>query len=148
MKAKLTAQHVRFGLVGIINTATDLGLYTLLIAAGLVPILANTISTTCGMVVSYFLNRRFTFRADGQSHKQQVAKFLAVTLVGLWILQPIIIYSSRNIGSNLLHISVKSLLLNVCAKVAATVASLVWNYVWYSRFVFIGRNAQQAEADK
>jgi putative flippase GtrA len=59
--------------------------------------------------------------------------FLLITLVGLWIIQPIII--------NLVKLLVEQWLLNssvilLIGKLLATCVTLVWNYLLYSRFVF------------
>jgi putative flippase GtrA len=59
--------------------------------------------------------------------------FLLITLVGLWIIQPIII--------NLVKLLVEQWLLNssvilLIGKLLATCITLVWNYLLYSRFVF------------
>ena len=144
MKPKITEQHVRFGLIGILNTATDFVIYGLLIAAGLVPLAANIISTSCAMIVSFSFNRQFTFRAGGQAYTKQAIKFLPITMVGQWILQPIIIYLVRDEGSRLSHVSSKSFTLNLVAKLVAISGTLVWNYVWYSRVVFPVKNEQEA----
>ncbi|HUD08340.1 MAG TPA: GtrA family protein [Candidatus Saccharimonadales bacterium] len=136
VKFKLTWLHVRFTMVGLLNTSTDFGLYSVLLILGWMPLLANTVSTSAGMLLSFFLNRRFTFRAHHQNSRQQARRFLIVTLTGLWLLQPIIIYLVRDLSSSLFHFNKTRLLLNLIAKLISIIFSFIWNYLWYSRFVF------------
>lgn len=136
IKFKITRLHIRFTMVGLLNTSTDFGIYSVLIILGWMPLLANTVSTSAGMLLSFFLNRHFTFRAHHQAKKQQAWRFLAVTITGLWVLQSIIIYLIRDLGSSLFHVNQKMLLLNLIAKLVSITFSFLWNYFWYSRFVF------------
>ena len=80
-----------------------------------------------------FANKKYTFKSTSQNLKKQFLLFAIVTLFGLWVIQTIIIAIITpifiNFGLN------KSLALLI-SKLAATVVSLVWNYVLYSRIVF------------
>lgn len=84
-----TARHVvrdkgmilRFGTVGLITTALDITLFTALTSGGLRPAFANLLSYSCGIAVSYMLNRSWTFRAEGST--ERVVKFVALMLAGL-----------------------------------------------------------------
>jgi putative flippase GtrA len=132
MKALLKKHEskFRFAFIGGINTAIDFGILFLLTALGLDKLVANFFSTSVAFVFSFFANRTFTFKSTG-SAKKQFLPFLAVTLTGLWVLQPLVILAI----TQLLHAIDQSLALFV-AKLIATVVSLIWNYILYSRFVF------------
>ena len=132
MKALLKKHEskLRFAFIGGINTALDFGILFLLTALGLDKLVANFFSTSVAFVFSFFANRTFTFKSTG-SAKKQVLPFLIVTLIGLWILQPLVILAI----TQLLHSLDKALALFI-AKLIATVVSLIWNYILYSRFVF------------
>lgn len=132
---------VIFCAVGLTNTAVDIALYLLLQTYGLPIFIANICSTTAALTVSFILNKRFTFNESGSI--RSIMPFLAVTLTGLWILQPFIIYSViaiSNIGF------VRDLLTpllpdyatwqSLTGKLIATPATIVWNFVLYKRFVF------------
>ncbi len=121
---------IRFVLVGGTNTAIDFGLLFLLHSLGLNKYVANIISTSVAFVFSFFANRSFTFKSTGDA-KKQVVPFLLVTLTGLWILQPAIIwFVSLFLGTIDQNVAL------LIAKLAATAVTLVWNYTLYSRFVF------------
>ena len=60
----------KFLLVGILNTVVGEGLKALLLAfTSLAPLPASAISTALASVMSYFLNRYFTFKYQGDSAK-------------------------------------------------------------------------------
>lgn len=126
------AKKLRFALVGGVNTAIDFGILFGLTWLGLDKIVANYISTSIALIFSFFANKTFTFKTTSGSAKRQFTLFLAVTLVGLWVVQPLIIWSY----TALMGESPLSLLV---AKLIATIASLIWNYLLYSRVVFAHR---------
>lgn len=132
MKAliKKHESKLRFAFIGGINTAIDFGILFLLHGVGLNKYIANIISTSAAFIFSFFANRAFTFKSKG-SAKKQFIPFLIVTMTGLWILQPVIIWLTlQPLGQ--LNESVALFI----AKLTATIASLIWNYILYSRFVF------------
>ena len=111
---------LRFALVGGINTAIDIGLLFGLTTLGLPKLAANTVSTGLAFIFSFFANKSYTFRAQGNVRRQLIL-FVVVTLAGSPILASVI------------HAESLVLLL---AKIIATGASLVWNYCLYDRVVF------------
>lgn len=132
MKAliKKHESKLRFAIVGGTNTAIDFGILFLLHSVGVNKYVANIISTSIAFIFSFFANRTFTFKSKG-SAKKQFIPFLVVTLIGLWVLQPAVIW----LVSVLLQNMNETLALFI-AKLVATIASLVWNYLFYSRVVF------------
>lgn len=132
-QSQKNAEKIRFTLVGIANTAIDFGILFTLTFLGLDKILANYVSTSFALVFSFFANKSFTFKDTGSSTKKQLLIFIVVTLAGLWIIQPIIIWG---VTSSLSEIIKNEVFLLFAAKVIATIASLSWNYVFYSRLVF------------
>lgn len=139
----------RFAMVGIFNTGFDFAiLNTLVFVFGAPRIIANIISGSAAALLSFLLNRSFVFKSAGQKSARQFIVFLIITLVGLYGLQNLIIYTLAN------HLTTPSdwcfdllnwlkagtfsqdfVRLNF-AKVVATLASLTWNYVLYGRYVF------------
>ena len=136
MKALLRkhATKVRFGLVGAANTALDFGLLLVLANFFAVPhVIANIISSSIAFVSSFFANKKYTFKTTGQSVIREMILFTIVTLFGLWVIQSAII--------TLLTPPIQSIVTNetitlVIAKLVATLASLTWNYILYSKIVF------------
>lgn len=127
------AEKLRFALVGGANTVLDFALLFLLTSLGLHKIPANYISTGIAFIFSFFVNKSFTFQSKGGSVKKQFILFLVVTISGLWVLQPIIILAVSPLFSSL-ELSDEAVLF--IAKLFATLASLIWNYLLYSRLVF------------
>lgn len=131
MRKLLSAQQLRFGLVGIGNTLVDLVGYTVLFALGTPLAIANLVSTTMGMALSFTLNRSFTFRASGGGAARQIVLFVLVTGVGLWVIQPLVILLTRDWFAGL-----PQALAIAAPKFAGICVALVWNYVLYSKLVF------------
>lgn len=132
----LKHEKVRFVLVGTINTIIDFGILSILsIWFGIALLVANVISTSCALSVSYLLNKKAVFGDRAAHSSQQVVLFIVVTLSGLWILQTGVIVLVGWVLSGLLG-QVQPVVLLFAGKVVATVASLTWNYIWYSRVVF------------
>lgn len=141
----------KFGIVGIINTVIDIGLYNVLSSKsiGLSLIGANIISTTAAMIFSFFANQRYVFQAQGKSVLRQALVFFPVTAVGLYVIQNGVIYfltktwtAPLDLGLSLAHaIGVSHILSDEFlfkngAKAAATILSLCWNYIMYKKVVF------------
>jgi putative flippase GtrA len=124
-----TARHVvrdrgmilRFGTVGLITTALDIVLFTALTAAGALPALANLFSYSCGIAVSYMLNRSWTFRAEGGT--ERAVKFVALMLAGLAL-------------STLLVSLLATVLPAPVAKVLSVPVIFVYNYLAARLLVF------------
>lgn len=85
MRERLT----RFALIGVLNTGIDLLLFSLL-QPTLGIFAANIVSTSCGMIFSFVVNGRFTFR-DGAGGRRSAVLFFATTSATLWLVQPAII---------------------------------------------------------
>lgn len=125
-------EKARFVVVGGANTVIDFGLLFLLKTLGLPTITANIISTTTAFCFSFFANKKYTFKTTDTDVKREVILFVVVTLFGLWVLQTIVIKIILAFIDT--HLSANFALL--VAKLCATIVSLVWNYLLYSRVVF------------
>lgn len=132
-------QKLRFIAVGICNTLIDFGLLFGLKFLGLPAVPANIISTSAAFGFSFFANRKFTFKTNGDNVKRQLFLFIIVTLFGLWGLQTVVIFT---VTSLLKDASLNQELVLFMAKILATIVSLVWNYVLYSRVVFKDKTSQ------
>ncbi len=133
---KLLKKHVekiKFIVVGGFNTALDFAILFLLTFMGVDKFVANYISTGVALIFSFFANKTFTFKNKSENAKKQFALFLVITLLGLWVIQPLVIWGSTSLLGSFITNEAINLFV---AKLIATVASLIWNYIFYSRIVF------------
>lgn len=130
---EVKSQKERFALVGIANTSIDFALLFIFKSLGLPVEISNILSTSAAFSFSFYANRKFTFKATGESLKREIPLFIIVTLTGMWGLQTLVlilltptmtdVFNSHNVG----------LFITKCI---ATGVTLVWNYIFYSRLVF------------
>lgn len=121
----LLAQLISFGGVGVANTCIDVGLFWFLTLAGVQAEIANVISFSSGAANSLLLNREITFQGrQGSSLGMLVAKFCAVTLLGLAISQATLLVA--------LNLSFSALQ----AKLIATLVTFSINFILMRQIVF------------
>lgn len=139
----LSKRFIKFCLVGVVNTLLDIGLFLVLRGAGVNLVVANIISTSVAIMVSLILNYNYTFKETEKLTKTKLFLYVAITLTGLWILQPIIIFSVTSLNNLVNYIDLTSglfghreTLVNLIPKLFATAFTVVWNYYLYKRFVF------------
>lgn len=137
-------QLSKFGAVGILNTAIDFGtlnLFSLITGAtaGIQIGGFNIPGQVFAITNSYFWNKYWVFKSGEQDrHEQNLAKFLTVTIIGLALNSTLVVVATTYItppfglsGATWLNIS----------KVFVTLFTLIWNFVGYKFFVFVGKNS-------
>ena len=68
--SEMIRQTVRFGIVGLLNTIIGLAaIYSVIFFVRAGPIIANIIGYSIGLVLSFFLNRNWTFDHAGTGHE-------------------------------------------------------------------------------
>jgi putative flippase GtrA len=136
------ADKIRFGLAGALNTVSDFAILNVLaMLFGVSIIIANTISTGLCMLMSFGLNRKWTFRASGKNYGRELGLFFGFTIIGMWV-----------IGNGIIALLVplmpeswaEIIRLNL-PKLVATIASLIWNYLTYKYIVFRKTPARHCE---
>jgi len=118
-------QAVKFGAVGVLNTAIDLGLYFVMtrwLGLGGAPVLAKGISYSAGILNSFLWNRNWTFKSRTSAWKTLIP-FVLVNLVGLGINT-----GAMQVGLSTLHLP------EIASLGSATVLTLAWNFM-LSKFV-------------
>ncbi len=127
-------QHamVRYGIVGVINVTVDaVGFVLLASGLGLPVALANAISFSSAIVVSYTLNSRWTFldRSNSSQHSRQFLLFFGINLIGLAL-------------STMLVVTFDHFMDKTLAKIASIPIIFFYNYFASSRLVFrrVGRD--------
>ncbi|WP_189501870.1 MULTISPECIES: GtrA family protein [unclassified Mesorhizobium] len=116
-----TGTLLRFATVGAITTALDLILFATLTAATTPPALANLLSYSCGILLSYVLNRSWTFGVDGS--RLQALKFVLSTLTGLLISTVLVAFLTTVIPA-------------IDAKLISVPIVFGWNYLAARMWVF------------
>lgn len=135
----LGAEVLRFGLVGVVNTGIDLGLYVLLHSVGTPLLLANLVSTTAGLTFSFVANRLFTFSArPSGSAGRQLLLFVVCTGIGLWVIQPLVLIGMDRL---LAGVGAWGDLRTLLGKLVAIAFGMVWNWTVYNRIVFRTRRS-------
>jgi putative flippase GtrA len=111
------AQLVRFLAVGVANTAVGFGIITALqVGLAWSPLAANLAGYAVGWLMSYVLNRRFTFRSQ-RSHSSAVPRFVVVAALA-YVLNALVLLGCVH-------------LLSVQALVAQAIAMTVYTFVFY-----------------
>lgn len=127
---------LRFGIVGGLNTIIDFGLlFAFSSFLGMPRGLANILSTSVAFVFSFFANKKFTFQSSSKENiVREMILFTVVTLFGLWVIQGLIIHFLTPV---IVSFGFAETIALLGSKLIATAASLIWNYLLYSRVVFI-----------
>jgi putative flippase GtrA len=147
-----------FGIVGVINTLIDFIILNILaVVLGFPRLPSNIVSTSIAAGFSFFANKRVVFGSKSKNYRREIVMFLLVTFSGLYILQTIVIYLIADLSNapgnvmyrlvELLHLdgllSRDAVITNV-AKLAATILTMVWNYILYKKYVFHDASAPTA----
>ncbi len=131
---KKHADKIRFAIVGGANTTIDFTILFILVSLGLSATISNLISTSLALGFSFYANKKFTFK-NNTTNKSQLIYFLIITLFSLWVIQPLIINGVKLLLS---QSAINSYVILFVGKIIATVATLIWNYLLYRKFVFKG----------
>jgi putative flippase GtrA len=130
VRGLLTKEILTFGAVSVGTTVMDFAIFNLLISAtALSPVTSNTISYSLGVVVSYLLNKRLTFRDGGRDNRgHEMALFLIINVVGLSFNNGAIALVAREFG--------RSTLVLDAGKLAAGIATWVLKFMTFKRWVY------------
>lgn len=131
---KKHGDKLRFAAVGVINTVVDFGILMALVLMLQAPhTISNIISTGVAFMLSFVLNKNYTFKSKNANTKHQFILFAVVTLFGLWVIQSIII---ALLVPLMLGFNLSNGLSTLIAKIIASVVTLIWNFVLYKKIVF------------
>ncbi len=124
---ELFLQAVKFGLVGVLNTLVDMGVFWLLTRLPFFAAyygLSHTISFACGMLNSFIWNRRWTFQDKRRMTGGRALRFVLV--------------NAASYGASLLVLTllVRAGYPEMSAKVIATPCALAVNFLGNKLFVF------------
>lgn len=122
-------QFITYGIVGCVNTLVDFVMFTLAGEVfGLGAGLSQAIGYSCGVICSFVLNRRITFRNGTRPFWQQMLLFLAVNAVSL-VCSSLLIELLHDAGMN-----------RYLAKIIDVVIFTLFNFFAYKLVVFREKN--------
>lgn len=130
---KITPRKIRFGLVSSISTAIDFTLLLTITSFGMPLLIANFISSSTSFIFSFFASKKYAFRTPDHHIQREAILFIIITLTGIWIIQPLIMWPLEPF---IKHLGVHGVLVVIIAKLAASLATFIWNYLFYTRLVF------------
>ena len=113
-------------LVGVLNTAIDFAVFfTLVEGFGVAIVLANVLAFSTAVINSFFLNKYWSFagRRSDRANAVQLPLFVAVNFGGMVLSTGVLWWLAGFLPVWL-------------AKVLATVASFIWNFVASRQMVF------------
>lgn len=133
---KLIIQFLTFNAVGLLNTAIDFLMFTLLIWFGAYYLLAQVIAYGAGMINSYVLNSRYTFQKDDKQSSKQHKMNRGIKFIG---------WNAILLGFSLLLLAALNgwLGLNeIVSKAIVTVITVALNFYGSKRWVFTASKPQ------
>ncbi|WP_162160699.1 GtrA family protein [Paenibacillus gorillae] len=132
IRRKTFKQFILFNMVGVINTAVDFAVYSLLIWAGLHYITGQILSYAAGMGNSYLMNTLITFRGasaedgGGAQDRGRPVRFIVLNLAVLLISLGLLYLTKEGWGIN-----------PFLAKLVVTCITVVLNFVGSKWWVFM-----------
>lgn len=127
---------LRYSLVGVVNTATDFAVFSLLYyCVGFGPLWANSLAFAVAVSQSYFVNACWTFRQKRAALSTKAYVYFVAINLGCLVISNTTIYLLHEITSPLL------------AKLMAAGIVLIWGFLLSRKYVFAGANKQVVAAN-
>ncbi|APG26966.1 hypothetical protein A7E78_03435 [Syntrophotalea acetylenivorans] len=141
-------QFMRFAIVGLLNTLIDFGVLNGLLWMDGYPVgwklfAYNALAFTVASGNSYLFNKYWTFGDRRPSTLPHVGLFFLLTTIGL-LINCTIVYLLTLPGASPVALS-PAIWVNL-AKIAATFASLVWNFFSYRYWVFDAKSSARSQS--
>lgn len=133
-----------FGIVGVLNTSIDIGVFALLKSVFAIPntssaiIWINLISVVAAMIFSYLANKYITFNHKKSIKSTEIGGFIIVNGLGFAVNTLILQLTIMIIGSESISILSPNLLLDtaILGKILGTGGSMIVSFIGYKFFVF------------
>ena len=84
-------RFIKFGIVGVLNTAINWIIFIILNMVGIYYIFSNIIAYSLSTLNSYLWNSKWVFKYNGNDIKETTVKFIVLNVIGL-ILNTSILY--------------------------------------------------------
>lgn len=135
---RVISEIIKFIEIGVLNTFIDMGILNVLvwltgITSGAWVILMNSLSFFCATTNSYYWNKFWTFKKEGQRKEKEFLQFLVVSVIG-WGINTGIVFSGTTLISPMANLSAGAWV-NIM-KIVATLIAMVWNFLGYKFIVF------------
>lgn len=126
----------RFGIVGIINTVLDYGIFEILVLllkaeSPIFIFLVSVLSSSIAMINSYILNKKWTFKDTSKKYIQQIIIFFIINLFSIVLNSGTVALLTQITPTTIIHIP--SILLT---KGVAIVFTMAFNFICYRLWVF------------
>lgn len=130
-------QILKFGIIGLVNTLIDFGLFNLLVTLtgihnGWQVGLLNVIAVITAMTNSFLLNRQWTFYDRDRNTGHSLLRFAVVSSIGILINS--LVVAGVALFASSLPVSIY-IILNV-GKIIGALFSSTWNFIAYRNWVF------------
>ena len=142
---------IRFVCVGMLNTTIDASILNALVFIfGIKLLIANLMSASISIVISYFLNHAIVFQRHHKLSVKLFIKFVMITGLSIILVQSLVIYGFEHLFSiagihklsGLSKARAHFIQVNG-AKATAVLVGMVWNFVLYHLVVFRSPNTDQ-----
>lgn len=116
IKKLLNNSAILYAIVGVANTIVGFGVMVILTYFGLAPELANAIGTIAGVLNSYILNKKFTFKSQN-THTRDFTRFIVAMGIAY--------------GANLLVLMLMYRIFGIDKYICLIVANVIYTIVGY-----------------
>ena len=149
-------QFIKFGIVGVSNTLVDMIVQVILThvimlftSGNWITYFAKTVGYGCGILNSYILNSRWTFKEERQQNAKEIFRFILVNLlvllisIGLTALFADVMHLDKWWESLQMPAIIKKIIVGrLFCSLLATVICIFVNFVLNKLFVFKGKKQQ------
>lgn len=126
-KNKELMQLLKFGIVGVLNTAVDFLVFTIMVYMfNIKPNISQAFSYSAGTLNSFIFNKKWTFKSSETNNtKLQALRFMVINGISLALSSVAVSYLIEDMNIN-----------KLIAKIAVTLLTQVINYFGYKLIVF------------
>lgn len=94
---KTFKQFIKFGFVGLINTAISMGTYYICVPQGMNMYVANILGFALSIINAYLWNVLWVFKGNKEGFKKTIPKFFA-TYIATFLLSQLLLYLFVDVG--------------------------------------------------